>query len=103
LGAALEKHPHFPEGTNVEFVRAADRKHLDIRIFERGVGPTRSSGTGSAAAAVAAIADGRAHSPLEVDTPGGRQRVIWAGSGASARLVGPATIVAEGVFFSRGA
>jgi len=102
LGEALEKHPHFPAGTNVEFVRVLNRQHLEIRIFERGVGPTRSSGTGSTAAAVAAIAAGSAVSPVEVTTPGGRQRVVWAGDQSSAKLIGPATIVAEGVFYFRG-
>ncbi|MGN6593392.1 MAG: diaminopimelate epimerase [Terriglobales bacterium] len=102
LGAALEKHPHFPQGTNVEFVRVPSRQHLDIRIFERGVGPTRSSGTGSTAAAVAAIAAGRARSPVDVATPGGKQRVSWAGSGTPAKLTGPAAVVAEGVFYFEG-
>lgn len=100
-GAALERHPHFPQRTNVEFVRVLDRHSLEVRIFERGVGPTHSSGTGSAAAAVAAIASGRAASPVEVATPGGRQKVLWAGPGSSVKLVGPARLVAEGMFFWR--
>ncbi|HUX66785.1 MAG TPA: diaminopimelate epimerase [Terriglobales bacterium] len=101
-GAALERHPHFPQRTNVEFVRVVDRHHLEVRIFERGVGPTHSSGTGSGAAAVAAIASGRADSPVEVATPGGRQRVSWTGGEGQVKLVGPARIVAEGVYFWRG-
>jgi diaminopimelate epimerase len=86
----------------VEFARVLDRQHLEIRIFERGVGPTRSSGTGSSAAAVAAIAAGRAQSPVEVSTTGGKQRVSWAGEGHTAKLTGPASIVAEGVFYFDG-
>ena len=60
LGPALERHPAFPDRTNVEFavVEAPDR--VRIRIWERGVGPTESSGTGSCAAAVAAAAHGGA-------------------------------------------
>ncbi|MGH9417325.1 MAG: diaminopimelate epimerase [Terriglobales bacterium] len=103
LGAALESHPHFPQHTNVEFVRVLGRHRLDIRIFERGVGPTHSSGTGSCAAAVVAIASGHADSPVEVLTPGGSQLVHWHGPApdAGVSLVGPARILAEGVFFNR--
>lgn len=100
LGAALESHPRFPHHTNVEFARVLDRHHIEIRIFERGVGPTRSSGTGSAASAVAMIAQRLAASPLEVESPGGKQRVIWGGDGSPVKLIGPATIVAEGVFLA---
>lgn len=99
LGAAIERHPHFPHRTNVEFVRVADRSHIEVRIFERGVGPTQSSGTGSTAAAVAAIAAGLADSPVEVATPGGSQKVLWPGGNASVKLIGPARIIAEGVYF----
>lgn len=100
IGAAIEAHPRFPQRTNVEFVRVRDPQHLDLRIFERGVGPTQSSGTGSAAAAVAAIAQGWARSPVEITTPGGSQRVDWAGPGSPVRLRGPASILAEGVFLA---
>lgn len=100
MGAALESHPHFPHHTNVEFVRVLNRHHLEIRIFERGVGPTHSSGTGSCAAAVASIRAGWVDSPVEVTTPGGSQRVSWSsGAGASVRLRGPARIVGEGLYF----
>jgi len=102
LGAAIEKHPHFPQHTNVGFVRVVNRHHLEVRIFERGVGPTNSSGTGTSAAAVAAIAAGLADSPVEVSSPGGKQKVTWAGEGHSVKLIGPATILAEGVFYPHG-
>ncbi|MGH9475817.1 MAG: diaminopimelate epimerase [Terriglobales bacterium] len=98
LGEALERHPRFPQRTNVEFARVLDPHHVDIRIFERGVGPTNSSGTGSAASAVAMMAQGRVASPVEVRTPGGVQKVIWGGEETPIKLIGPATIVAEGVY-----
>lgn len=97
-GAALESHPRFPERTNVEFMRVLDHHRIEIRIFERGVGPTASSGTGSSAAAVAAMAQDLARSPVEVITPGGNQKVIWGGGSSPIQLIGPASIVAEGVF-----
>lgn len=99
LGAAIETHPRFPHRTNVAFLRVVDRHHLEIRIFERGVGPTHSSGTGSSAAAVAAIANGWCDSPVEVSTVGGVQSVDW--QGAAVKLVGPAQIVAEGQYYRR--
>jgi diaminopimelate epimerase len=97
LGAAIESHSLFPQHTNVEFVRLIDQHTLELRIFERGVGPTQSSGTGSCAAAVAAIATGRAASPITVLTPGGQQRVTW--NGDRVILLGPARLVASGEFF----
>lgn len=98
LGARIESDPRFPGHTNVEFVRVAARNRLELRIFERGVGPTQSSGTGSCAAAVAAIASGRAASPVDVISPGGSQRVTWAGERKGVLLEGPARIVASGTF-----
>jgi diaminopimelate epimerase len=81
VGPALERHPAFPDGTNVEFahVEAADR--VRILIWERGVGPTQSSGTGACAAAVVAAAYGGATRDLQVLSPGGAQRVEWLDDG----------------------
>ena len=91
----------FPQGTNVEYVvvrRANDRgaNEIEIRLFERGVGETESSGTGSCASAVAAIASGRVASPVTVIAPGGSQTVRWENQ---VYLRGPATLVCRGEFF----
>ena len=94
--AEIGKHHDFKHGTNVEFVRVVDKHKIEIRIFERGVGETRSSGTGSSAAAVAAISSARAESPVTVVAPGGKQTVKWYGD---LTLTGPAKIVATGEFF----
>lgn len=96
LGPALERHESFPAGTNVEFalVEAPDR--VSIRIWERGVGPTESSGTGSCAAAVVASAHGGAQRRVEVIAPGGAQWVEWTDAGV--RLTGWAEILCEGQF-----
>ena len=96
LGPALEHHPAFPDRTNVEFavVEAPDR--VRIRIWERGVGPTESSGTGSCAAAVAAASHGGAARDVEVIAPGGTQRVTWTEAGIT--LTGWAEILADGTF-----
>ncbi|HZB88166.1 MAG TPA: diaminopimelate epimerase [Terracidiphilus sp.] len=88
--------PDFPHQTNVEFVRIASPTEIEIRIFERGVGPTTSSGTGSSASATAAIAMRNCLSPLTVISPGGPQAVAWGGPGKELFLTGPASLIARG-------
>src|SRR5450755_53533 len=86
--AEIQRDAHFPQGVNVEFV-AVDSKHdVRARFFERGVGETQSSGTGSCASAVAAMATGRAVSPVKVQAPGGTQTVRT--NGSKVFLRGPA-------------
>jgi diaminopimelate epimerase len=96
LGAGLERHPSFPEGTNVEFAFVEAPGRVRIRIWERGVGPTSSSGTGSCASLVAASAFGGAARDAEVIAPGGAQRVEWLEDGVY--LTGWAEIVCEGTW-----
>jgi len=96
LGAEIYTHRDFPQHTNVEFVRVVGDHEIEIRIFERGVGPTSSSGTGSSAAATAALALRRCISPLKVVAPGGPQMVAWDGPGTELHLTGPATLIARG-------
>ena len=96
LGEEICFHPDFPHRINVEFVRVRGPREIEIRIFERGVGPTLSSGTGTCAAAVAAIAFHGCQSPLRVVAPGGAQTVDWRGAGTELKLTGPAAIVAAG-------
>jgi diaminopimelate epimerase len=97
IGRVLERHVHFPQGTNVEFadVEAADR--IRILIWERGVGPTTSSGTGSCAALVAAASFGSADRAADVTAPGGTQRVEWREEGVY--LTGWAEVVCAGEWF----
>lgn len=96
VGAAICTHSDFPQQTNVEFVRMLAPDEIEIRIFERGVGPTTSSGTGSSASAAAAIAFHGCATPLTVAAPGGPQTVEWAGEGLELLLTGPATLIARG-------
>jgi diaminopimelate epimerase len=94
LGPALATHPRFPHGTNVEFAHVEAPDRVRILIWERGVGPTSSSGTGTSAAAVAAIAHGGAARSIEVIAPGGTQRVEWRDEGVF--LTGWAELVLDG-------
>ena len=94
LGPALATHPMFPAGTNVEFVQVDAPGRIRILIWERGVGPTSSSGTGSSASAVAAAAHGGAARALDVIAPGGIQHVEWQDDGVY--LTGWAEVILEG-------
>jgi diaminopimelate epimerase len=96
--AQIQKSPQFPQGVNVEMVAAAGRCDLRVRFFERGVGETQSSGTGSCAAAVAAIAGGRAESSVKVHASGGTQIVRWEANHVFLR--GSARLVCRGEYFA---
>jgi len=93
LASALAVHPRFSEGTNVELATVETPDRVRILIWERGVGPTEASGTGACAAAVAAIAYGGASREVDIQSPGGTQRVAWRDDGL--HLTGWAEIVAE--------
>ncbi len=93
--ALIGTQPVFPQGTNVEYIVVRGPNQIEIRLFERGVGETESSGTGSCASAVAAIAKGRVASPVTVVAPGGAQTVRW---DEQVFLTGPATLVCRGEF-----
>jgi diaminopimelate epimerase len=95
LGAALESHPFFPRKTNVEFVSVPSRGEIRVRFWERGVGYTRASGTGSASAAVAAIEKGLADRKLRVVCDGGVLEVEWP-EGGHVRQVGEVEVLFEG-------
>jgi diaminopimelate epimerase len=95
LSAAIERHPMFPNRTNVSFARVLDEHTIDVSFYERGVGETMSSGTGSTGAAAAAILRGLAKSPVRVLTPAGDLHFRWTDS---LWLTGPAEIVATGEY-----
>ena len=94
IGAALERHEQFPQGVNVEFVQVLDRHHIRMRVWERGSGITMACGTGACASAAAAVKAGFCDSPLVVKLDGGDLNIEIL-SDSSARMTGPAVIVAE--------
>ena len=94
--ANYQSESHFPQGTNVEYVSVRGPHDIEIRLFERGVGETMSSGTGSCASAVAAIDSQRVTSPVTVTAPGGVQTVRWENQ---VYLLGPATLICRGEYF----
>jgi diaminopimelate epimerase len=95
LGPRLERHSRFPGGTNVQLVRVVGAHELAIAIWERGAGPTRSSGSSSVAAAAAAVENGWCESPVTVSVHGGGALTVEL-AGGLARLTGPAEEICRG-------
>jgi diaminopimelate epimerase len=98
LGRQIERSRFFPRRTNVEFVKVISRNKIEVRFWERGVGETVSSGTGSCAAVVASILNGFADRSVRVLTPAGSLQVDWP-QGGEVSLTGPAAVIAEGRFY----
>jgi diaminopimelate epimerase len=95
--AAIQRTSTFKHGVNVEMVRVDGMHDVTARFFERGAGETESSGTGSCAAAAAAMASRVAASPVRVHASGGTQTVRQEGHRLFLR--GPARLVCRGDFF----
>ena len=95
VGPVLERHPIFPQRTNVEFVTVLSRGEIRVRFWERGVGYTQASGTGSASAVVASIITGRTDRRVRAVCDGGVLDVDWP-EGGTLRQTGEAEIVFEG-------
>ncbi len=95
LGPALEFHPFFPRRTNVEFITVVSPSEIRVRFWERGVGYTMASGTGSASAVVASIITGRTGRRVRAVCDGGTLEIEWP-EGGSVRQTGEAEILYEG-------
>jgi diaminopimelate epimerase len=95
-GPRVERHARFPRGVNAGYMQIRTRNHIALRVWERGAGETLSCGTGACAAAVAAIAQKLADSPVRVDTRGGTLTISWAGGDNAVWMKGPAETAFEG-------
>ncbi len=95
-GALIESHPRFPKRVNAGFLQIVDRKHVRLRVYERGAGETLACGTGACAAVVAGITRGLLDSGVKVSTRGGELFVRWEGEGHPVWMTGPAVSVFEG-------
>jgi diaminopimelate epimerase len=97
LGREIETNSLFPNRTNVEFVKVISRKEIAVRFWERGVGHTMSSGTGSCAATVASILNGLTGRKVRVETQAGSLLVAWP-ENAEIILTGPVERIAQGTY-----
>jgi diaminopimelate epimerase len=95
LGSRIETHPSFPKRTNVEFIKIKSRREIQVCFWERGVGKTMASGTGSCAAVVASVLNGYTDREVKVQTLGGDLEVCWQADN-SLTLQGPARIICDG-------
>lgn len=96
IGAALQRHPAFPESVNVGFAQVEARNRIGLRVYERGVGETLACGSGACAAAVLLIARGRVEREVAVVLPGGQLDISWPSDDAPIAMAGPVTFVFEG-------
>ncbi len=95
-GPRLETHPLFPNKTNVEFVTIHSPRELEMRVWERGVGPTLACGTGACASLVAAVLNGAADRRARVRLKGGDLEIQWSERDDRVYMTGPARMVFEG-------
>lgn len=98
LAYEIEFHPFFPKKTNIEFTRVINRKEIEVMFWERGVGETLSSGSGSCAAAVASILKDLTENTVSVKTSMGVTTVEW--NEGKVHQTGSAQIVFDGHYFS---
>ena len=98
LGERIGTHPHFPKGTNVEFVHVRNTRELDVRVWERGSGETMACGTGACAAAVAAYRMGETGEEIIVHLKGGELLIQYDPLENRITMTGPATEVFRGTY-----
>ncbi len=97
LGPLLEKHERFPERVNAGFMQVVNRRHIKLRVYERGAGETQACGSGACAAAAVGIMQGLLDNKVQVDLPGGSLTIEWEGVGKPLFMTGEATHVYDGV------
>ena len=95
-GPLIEHHPVFPKRVNAGFMQVVDRRHISLRVYERGAGETLACGTGACAAVVAGIRLGLLDGIVDVQTRGGTLTISWAGEASPVMMTGPAMSVFRG-------
>ena len=98
IGREIESHPFFPKRINIEFIRVLSREEIEVLFWERGVGETLSSGSGSCAAAVASILKNLTEKKVKVRTSMGQLTVEW--EKEKVYQTGPAEVVFKGNFLT---
>jgi diaminopimelate epimerase len=95
IGPKIENHPLFPEKTNVEFIHILNRKEINFRVWERGVGETLACGTGACASLVASVLNNKSEHQAIIHLTGGDLNIQWADNG-HLYMTGPAELVFRG-------
>lgn len=95
-GPKLEVHPLFPRKTNVEFATVNSRNQIDMRVWERGAGPTLACGTGACATLVASVLNGSADRSATISLKGGDLFIEWDEHDNHVYMTGPAEVVYTG-------
>lgn len=96
IGPRIENHAFFPNRTNTEFVQNIDRKHIRMRVWERGTGETLACGTGCCALTVAGVLNGLTDREVDIDVLGGHIHVRWDETDNHVYMTGPAVTVFDG-------
>ncbi|MCB9988891.1 MAG: diaminopimelate epimerase [Rhodospirillales bacterium] len=96
IGPVMEKHPLFPERTNVELIQVLEPRKLRVRVWERGCGVTESCGTGACASLVAAVRKGLCRRNAEIILDGGSLSIEWRREDDHILMTGPIAYVFEG-------
>ncbi|KHL95482.1 diaminopimelate epimerase [Paenibacillus sp. IHB B 3415] len=95
-GPKLEVHPLFPRKVNVEFATVVDRGHVDMRVWERGAGPTLACGTGACATLVSSVLNGVTDRSAWISLKGGDLFIEWNEEDNHVYMTGPAQVVYTG-------
>ena len=95
-GPLIERHPAFPNRVNAGFMQIVDRRHVRLRVYERGAGETLACGSGACAAVAVLVCNGRVDRDVTVALPGGELRIVWPADDAQMVMAGPAAFVFEG-------
>lgn len=99
MGMAFNQHVEFPKGINVGFMKVVSPTHIELRVYERGVGETLACGSGACAAAVIGKKIGMLEEVVFVSQPGGDLSIRWQGPDAPIFMQGPAEFVYRGTWF----
>jgi diaminopimelate epimerase len=97
-GPKFESHSYFPRKVNVEFTTVKSRTHVDMRVWERGAGPTLACGTGACATLVAGVLAGKTDRQATVSLKGGDLFIEWSESDDRVYMTGPAEVVYKGTW-----
>lgn len=101
-GPHMEVAEIFPNKSNIEFIKVRDRRHVNMRVWERGSGETLACGTGACASVVAAALNGLTDREVEVTLPGGKLKINWDEADGHVYLTGPAEFICDGVYYLPG-